>query len=180
MIRKILSLCTILLCGSLILNSCIGSFALTGKVYEWNKNVSDKFVNELIFLVCNIVPVYPVVLFLDTIVLNSIEFWTGSSPMSNIGEVKNVKGKDGEYLVRTLENGYEISQNDQTMSFVYNPEMKTWSMISSDLTINADLLKINYDGTVTLFLPNGEINVTLDAQGIAEARQATMSSIKSY
>ena len=36
----------------------------------------------------------------------------------------------------------------------------------------------NNDGTADLFLPNGEkMNVTLDAQGMMAARQATMSNL---
>ncbi len=36
---------------------------------------------------------------------------------------------------------------------------------------------MNNDGTADLFLPNGEkMNVTLDAQGMLAARQATMSN----
>ena len=38
--------------------------------------------------------------------------------------------------------------------------------------------QMNNDGTADLFLPNGEkMNVTLDAQGMLAARQATMSNL---
>ncbi|MDR2858771.1 MAG: DUF3332 domain-containing protein [Mediterranea sp.] len=177
--RKFLPLCAIILSSSILFSSCIGSFTLTGKVFGWNKNVGDnKFVSELVFLVLCIVPVYEVSMCIDSIVLNSIEFWTGDNPaIAKAGETKTVKGKNGNYLVKNLENGYEISQSDQTISFIYNQEKKTWSMISGDLTINTELLKTNNDGTATLFLPNGEIKVTLDAQGVVEARQATKNNV---
>jgi hypothetical protein len=174
--RKTLSLCAALLCGSLVLNSCIGSFALTHKLYDWNKSVGDKIVNELLFLACNIVPIYPIALFVDAVVLNSIEFWTGDSPLANVGEVKKVKSENGEYLVKSLENGYEISKGDQVMSLIYNQEQSTWNAVYDD--ISAELLKINNDGTASFFLPNGgTMNVTLDAQGVAEVRRATMSDV---
>ena len=36
-------------------------------------------------------------------------------------------------------------------------------------------VQMNGDGTAQMYLPNGEaMNVTLDAQGVAAARQATM------
>ncbi|KAA6344719.1 hypothetical protein EZS27_007672 [termite gut metagenome] len=174
--RKTLSLCTVILCGSLMLNSCIGSFGLTHKLYDWNKSVGDKVVNELIFLACNIIPIYPVVLFVDTVVLNSIEFWTGNSPLANVGEVKKVKSENGEYLVKSLENGYEISKGDQVMNLIYNREQSTWNVVYDGAS--TELLKINNDGTANFFLPNGgSINVTLDAQGVAEVRRATMSDV---
>jgi hypothetical protein len=59
---------------------CYGSFSLVKKVYKFNGTWGNKFVNELGFLVMNIVPVYGVAAFVDAIVLNSIEFWTGKNP----------------------------------------------------------------------------------------------------
>jgi hypothetical protein len=112
----------------------------------------------------------------DAVVLNSIEFWTGDSPLDNVGEVKKVKSENGEYLVKSLENGYEISKGDQVMSLIYNQEQSTWNAVYGD--ISAKLLKINNDGTANFYLPNGEtMNITLDAQGVAEVRRATMSDV---
>ena len=43
---------------------------------------------------------------------------------------------------------------------------------------NEPTQELNNDGTADLFLPNGEkMNVTLDAQGMMAARQATMSNL---
>lgn len=47
-------------------------------------------------------------------VLNSIEFWSGSNPTASIGEVKTVQGENGEYLVKTNENGYTITKKEKT------------------------------------------------------------------
>lgn len=172
--KKTLSLCALLLGGTLLFHSCIGSFALTNKVLDWNKGIGDKYVNELVFLACNIIPVYPVSLVVDAFVLNSIEFWTERSPLAHkAGEIKTVKGENGEYMVETLENGYTISKDEQTMSFIFNEENSTWSMVTGEL--NAELLKLNNDGTADLFLPNGQtLNVTTDAQGVLEARQIAL------
>ena len=74
----------LLLSMAVVTPGCIGSFNLTKSVYEWNNEVGngDQFVNELVFLVCCIVPVYELALSIDAIVLNSIEFWTGDNPMA--------------------------------------------------------------------------------------------------
>lgn len=41
-----------------------------------------------------------------------------------------------------------------------------------------ELLKMNNDGTAEMNLPNGDkMNVTLDAQGMMAARQATMGGL---
>ena len=45
--------------GPLATAGCFGNFALTRKVYDYNKDVSsDKWVRWLVFLVLNVIPVY--------------------------------------------------------------------------------------------------------------------------
>lgn len=59
---------------------CYGSFNLVRKVHKFNGTLGNKFVNEVGFIVMNIVPVYGVAAFVDAVVLNTIEFWTGKNP----------------------------------------------------------------------------------------------------
>ncbi len=49
-----------MLSGSVLFSSCIGSFGLWNSLKDWNQGVSNKFVNELIFLAFHIVPVYEI------------------------------------------------------------------------------------------------------------------------
>ena len=164
--------------GSMMLPSCIGSFTLTNKLLSWNQQVGNKFVNELVFLAFNIIPVYGVAYVADALVINSIEFWSGSNPMANVGDVKKVKGENGNYMVKTLENGYSITKEGETasMDLIYNKEANTWNVVANGES--TELIKMNNDGTADLFLPNGEkMNVTLDAQGMMAARQATTSNL---
>ncbi|NDV81944.1 DUF3332 domain-containing protein [Bacteroides sp. 51] len=166
------------LCSSILFSSCIGSFALFNKVKTWNQGIGNKFVNELVFVALNIVPVYGVVYLADILVINSIEFWSGDNPVASVGEVKTVKGENGDYLVETLENGYSITNEngDQAMELLYNKEANTWSVVSDG--VSSDLIKINDDGTAQLYLPDGNsMNVTLDAQGVLAAREVTMSTL---
>lgn len=68
---------------SIALAGCYGTFPLVRKAYAFNKNVSsDKFVQEGVFLVMTILPVYGIAAFADAIILNSIEFWTGKTPVA--------------------------------------------------------------------------------------------------
>ena len=149
-----------MLSGSVLFSSCIGSFGLWNSLKDWNQGVSNKFVNELIFLAFHIVPVYEIAYLADALVLNSIEFWSGSNPTASIGEVKTVQGENGEYLVKTNENGYTITKKgeDKSVDLVYNKENNTWNAVLS--------------------LKNGtSMTVTPDAQGIATARIATGNSL---
>ena len=167
-----------LLCGSLLFSSCIGSFGLWNKLKDWNSGVSNKFVNEIVFLAFHIVPVYEVAYLADIIVLNSIEFWSGSNPVAQVGQEKTIKGENGEYLVRTNEDGYTITKKgeDKSVDLVYNKENNTWNAVSGEQSF--ELVKMNEDGTATLSLQNGtSMTVTPDAQGIATARIATGNSL---
>lgn len=167
---------TVCICGAFLFSSCIGSFGLHGKLLSWNEGVGNKFVNELVYLAFNIIPVYPLCYLADALVINSIEFWTGSNPMASIGDVKKVKGENGNYLVETLENGYAITKEGEeelSMELIYDKNLNTWNVVADGVT--TELLQINQDGTVQMPLPNGEaMNVTLDAQGVSAARQACM------
>ena len=164
---------TVMICGSFLFSSCISSFGLHSKLVNWNQSIGTKFVNELVYLAFNIIPVYGVCYLADALVINSIEFWSGSNPLASIGDVKKVKGENGNYLVETLENGYSITKEGETtsMELVYNKELNTWNVVADG--VSTELLQLNNNGTAQLNLPNGEeMTVSLDAQGVANARHA--------
>jgi len=77
---------------------------LTKKVYSWNNEIGDKWVNELVFVLMVIVPVYEVTMFIDGIIINSIEFWSGDNPISYVGE-------DGKNYVKSGDDTYEVIKN---------------------------------------------------------------------
>lgn len=166
---------TIMVCGAFLFSSCIGSYALHGKLLSWNQGIGNKFVNELVFLAFNIIPVYGVSYMIDGLVINSIEFWSGSNPVASIGDVKAVKGENGNYLVETIENGYSITKEgdeNYKMALIYDNELSTWNVVADG--VSTELLKMNADGTVSMTMPNGEdMAFTLDAQGVNAARIAT-------
>ena len=88
------------------LSGCFGRFALTNVIYDFNKDgVSDNFiVQELLFLAMLIVPVYEVGLFVDAIILNPIEIFTGTNPIAGhpkAGESRVVDLGEGDTLTVT-------------------------------------------------------------------------------
>ena len=172
---KMTLVCAVL-AGSMLFTSCIGSFKLWNNLKDWNQGVSNKFVNELVFIALHIVPVYEIAYLADVLVLNSIEFWTGSNPVAS-NETKEIKGENGEYLVQTNENGYTITnkEDNQSMDLVYNEETKTWNAVTENE--NIELVKLNDNGTVSINMQNGtSMTVMPDMQGVAAARIAAGSS----
>jgi hypothetical protein len=84
----VLSFC--LASTAIVGSGCFGSFALTRKLWSFNKNISEnKFVEWLVFLVLVIIPVYQLFTLGDAIIFNSIEFWTNDNPLAQGGAVEN-------------------------------------------------------------------------------------------
>ncbi|MCC8112861.1 MAG: DUF3332 domain-containing protein [Bacteroidales bacterium] len=115
--------------ASMSLQSCIGSFSLTHKLLNWNEGINSKFVNELVFFAFWILPVYEVSALADLLVINSIEFWSGSSPVT--AESKIIDGQDGKYLCERDANGYTItSLNDGSVTRLnFHEEEQTWTVV---------------------------------------------------
>ncbi len=116
--------------ASMSMSSCIGSFALTNRLLEWNRNIDSKFVNEVVFFAFWIVPVYEVAALADVIVLNSIEFWSGDSPIAD-GSKVIIEGNDAKYMVEADSNGYTITNTTtkETTRLNYDKSEQTWSVV---------------------------------------------------
>lgn len=117
------------LLGTSMLNtSCIGSFQLTNKMLNWNRQIGNKFVNELVFFAFWFVPVYEVSALADLVVLNSIEFWSGENPVAQGRSV--IEGNDGRYFVDSDSEGYTItSENDgSVVRLDFDKDEQTWSV----------------------------------------------------
>ena len=164
--KKTIKLSALLLAATIMFSSCMGSFQLTNKMYNINKNVGSKWVNELVFAACCILPVYEITLFVDAVVLNSIEFWTGKKALANNGEKKIVKNSEGKNIeVTAMENGYNLTDGATSMNLVFDEETQVWSAEYNNNSTN--LVKIVDDNNAQLFLMNGEMmDVTLDANGM--------------
>jgi len=64
--------------------ACRGSNNAFNNIQGWNADMSEnKWVTQLVSFAFWIIPVYPIALFLDIIIFNSIEFWGGDNPISS-------------------------------------------------------------------------------------------------
>ena len=174
--KKHFKFSALLLSATIILTSCIGSFRLTNNIKDWNEGVSSKWVNEVIFVALHIVPVYQIAIFVDAVVLNSVEFWTGSNLVVEPGETKIVQNSQGETVeITALENGYKLSNGETSMNLVFNAEQQIWSAVYDGQT--TDLVKIIDSENAQLFLADGQVmDITLDAEGVNMANQLMMSN----
>lgn len=167
------SIAAICLAGVLLTSSCYGSFSLFNKLAAWNQKATDsKFLNEILYLVIS--PAYGVCLFIDSLVLNSIEFWTGDNPIAmKVGTTQDIMGKDGKmYAVTVLRNGYNIkTPTGESLQFVYDKQTKAWSKVEKGQTV--EMFRFNNDGTIHTILPTGQaMDVSLNEGGLYQVRMA--------
>jgi len=93
------------------LNACYGSFSATKKIYKWNGTFGNKFVKTLVMWGLHIIPVYELGATADLLILNTIEFWTGSNPLAISGDKKETQlvTVDGEsYLLTARKDRMDI------------------------------------------------------------------------
>jgi hypothetical protein len=84
---------------------CFGKFQLTGKVYDINKSIDDKYVRSAATWVFVIVQVYTVAVLLDLIVFNVIEFWTGENPVAEAKVTKVYPEGNGKTVLSLSRDG---------------------------------------------------------------------------
>ena len=175
--KRYLSVAVVLtLLASFTFTSCIGSFALSNKLLSWNKQIGNKFVNELVFFCFWILPVYEVTGLADILVLNSIEFWSGSNPVAQGRSV--IDGADGRYLVDCDGKGYTItSENDgSVVRLDFDAEDNSWSA-SANGSEPVKFMTFVDETHVEMLTPDGGAQlVELSEQGMMAYRETVASS----
>ncbi|MBQ9645977.1 MAG: DUF3332 domain-containing protein [Prevotella sp.] len=167
-----LKVSVVLLAGAFVCSSCIGSFSLFNKYEKWQCNMtSNKMVNGIVGLILQPFCA-PVCCLVDAVVLNTIEFWSGSNPLAS-NTIQQVKGQDGRYYaVKTTKQGYEIkSPTGEVTLLIHNEADDSWSMSQNGVT--TEIFRYNADGTIQASLQNGQtITVSADQAGLEQVRQA--------
>ena len=129
---------------------CIGHFRLTGNLLSWNHQLSNKWVNEFVFLGLNVMPVYFFSLMGDAFIFNTIEFWGGANPISS-----TVEGADAVASTRTFEQGeHKVVLERRDTDLGRQLTLRTYE---SDRLVERSDLVARGDGTVVKVDPAGEV-----------------------
>lgn len=166
-----------LLASFLVVNTgCFGSFSLTGKMYSWNNSLGDKLIKTIVMYAFNIVPVYPACVFIDVVVLNLIEFWTGSNPVAfessqdthkqftNNGKIYDVTM--GNRMVTIKETKGPDAGKQITLN--YKKNSAAWYLTANGTTQMVASFDPKPLNTVNLYYPDGKV-VTQDVSVPAAA-----------
>jgi hypothetical protein len=114
--------------------------------------------------------VYEVAAFIDAIVINSIEFWSGSNPVAQGKKV--IDGENGRYLVECDGKGYTIkSETDGSIVRLdFTEEDKSWSVTANGETHT--FMSFVDEDHVKMITPEGDYQ-------IVELSQAGLYAYKS-
>ena len=160
---------------SMLLSSCLGSFALTEKVKSWNRHVGNKFINELVYIAFWGIGVYPISYVADLLIINSIEFWSGHNPMMRSDEQEQsmvIDGKDAKWLVERDANGYTLTRTDDNtvVRLDFNEIDRSWSVKADGLCTK--FMRFGDDGEVEMITPDGNFQqVDNDERSIMAYKQ---------
>ncbi|MBK9401705.1 MAG: DUF3332 domain-containing protein [Bacteroidetes bacterium] len=154
------------LVGMLLQSGCYGSFKLIGKVYEWNGSIEDKFVRSIVFWALCIIPVYAIAGFVDAVILNVIEFWSGSNPVSmKEGEYEQqvVQYRGKTYRMEATMNKFTVTEVSgrkakKPVELVFKPSDLSWNLVQDQQLVAISRLECTSEGKVGLrvFSPTGK------------------------
>jgi hypothetical protein len=150
---------------SLALTGCFGSFGAVRALWEWNDELHpSKWVKWLVFLGLSIIPVYFLFALADALVLNSVEFWTGSNPIKS--------GSDGRTVTRVATADpnrlrLEIRRHGELEKVVYCERLAGGAL----LLLDADGQPLSFvsersDGSVELRAGDRVLLARLDAAAV--------------
>ena len=119
--------------GLQTLSGCFGKFALVRAVYRFNDEIAgndrpSKALKSLLFYGLMFIPVYGVAGFMDWVIFNVIEFWTGTNPLA-------MKAGQTETRLTTIHGKtYQMvaTQSKMTISEMNGTEVKKSTVLYFD------------------------------------------------
>ena len=140
-------------------------------MWEWNSKISDNsMVNAVIGFILGPIET-SIGGFLDTVIFNSLEFWTGSNPMA---ATKVVEGSDGNLyaIASNKQGGYIITcqQTGQQMEYIFDADNHAWTVEFDGKQVK--LFSLTSPDVAVVETPEGNsLTVTLDEQGLYALQQ---------
>jgi hypothetical protein len=118
----------------LFATNCYGGFIATKKIYNWNGGLGNKWVRSIAMWIMIIIPVYGVATLVDFVILNTLEFCTGSNPLAmKEGEVEiQLVHRDGkEYEITATRNQFAVAeivqgQKSEPVYLIYKEAETSW------------------------------------------------------
>ncbi len=172
---------------ALLQTGCFGTFALTRKAYEFHDGITqNKFIKSLLFWIPGSL-VYGVTTFVDAVILNLIEFWTGTNPLSmNEGDhemqLATVNGE--QFRVEATKDTFTTtqltgSQAGEVRTMKFDRATRTWNYTDSRVCDQPVLTFLDDSAdNVRLYGEEGSVDLALsDVDGSAPMARLTNSAL---
>ncbi|MDR0331727.1 MAG: DUF3332 domain-containing protein [Chitinispirillales bacterium] len=173
-IKKFICAAVLVSFAGLSVTGCYGHYALFNKVLKWNGKMGGKVMQELVYLVFWILPVYEICIFADWLIFNTLEFWTGSNPMAmgntyeemdaNGNKVYAVKNPDGTLSVNL------VAADGKTADFMLERNGNTVRVIDSKSGSLMAMQTMDNDGNVLA-------RAAFDLNGVAVAENSAAEGV---
>ncbi len=152
---------------AMVQTGCFGSFKLTQSVYQWNSSIEDKTVRSMVFFALCAIPVYEAAVVIDWAVLNVVEYWDGSNPLSmkpGEKEVKVVMVKGRPLRMEVSLNsirvfGQKKGREVLLSAFEYQPSKHTWYALKDSKRIALSRVTADENGMTVMeyYCRNGKM-----------------------
>jgi hypothetical protein len=150
-------------------------------VYDINKSVEDKYLRSAVTWLLVIIPVYGLAGFLDFILFNVIEFWSGENPIVSGPQTRvYAKGDDRAVMTIDREDGATVA----TVARYRAGSLVSTLRIRDDGagSVTADLVE---DGNVVrtteaLQAPDGSVSVAAVSASGTESTRYSASAVETY
>lgn len=155
--KKVVYLVAALVLAPSMLSSCwCGSFSATNACWDFNRSLtSNKIVNGIVSFVIGPFEA-SIGGFLDVVLLNTIEFWTGSNPLA---ATTLVQASDGQYyaIASDKKGGYIITNQEtkQKVALLFEPETHTWTASFDGKEIK--LCSLESPEVADIYAANGDV-----------------------
>lgn len=136
---------------------CYGNFVLTQKLYKWNGTLGNKYINNFAFWILSWAQVYSAAVTIDYVLLNTVEFWTGSNPlaMKNGEEKVQYTEVDGsKFKLRVTNDSISIEEIaganvGKKVDVKYDAATQSWYLAQDSgavkiATMNGDKMNLLY------------------------------------
>ena len=142
---------------------CYGGFVLFHKIHKWNGTIGDKWVKSIVHAALWILPVYGFCMFIDLIILNTVEFWTGSNPLAmqeGQTEEQIVAQGDETYRIQASRNRWDVecikgAKAGMKRSLVFVENENAWYVEGDNMRIRVMTQDQSNPMNVNMVFPDG-------------------------
>ncbi len=169
--KKIMTKAVIATAITLSLSGCVGSNAVTGMLMKFNvEAVDNRYARGGVYFLLS--PVYALTFAADFIVFNSLEFWTGSNPLTGSPHIFDTKTD----TMLDINDSLDDSLKEAPIS--YNRNIQTGEMYQvDDNTIMMDITYDNGERATLIGVRDGEkVSYYIDGDLVSETSIQALES----